>query len=151
MDPYLRRRHEEAFYDAQEIARKVRRPRKATIRNDLFSLLIVCPCGRPSLRSGEVEYAVMGGYCENCARPLAHVIVITRRHARDLAELAPTIASQQQAANKEPNSLAPVLVLPVGGGRARSELQAIQEYFDSHPDTYLQVLARARELEGSLG
>ncbi|TAN31389.1 hypothetical protein EPN29_13595, partial [bacterium] len=69
-DDQQRRLMDHAFYQAQDLAAAVRKPRKTTIKNDKFSCLVTCICGHSTLMNGEVEHPIFGGYCEGCARPL---------------------------------------------------------------------------------
>jgi len=112
MDERERRLAAEAFHYAEDVAASVRGKGKTTIKgNGRFAVLLTCPCGRPTLRDGQVEYPIDGGVCEGCGRPLAHVTVITRAHAAQLDHLRPTIASQRRAYSKAPE-LADVLAIP---------------------------------------
>lgn len=89
-----------AFDICADLVGRVRRPRKTGIRNEKFSCLVVCHCGRPALLHGEVEYPMFGGLCEACSKPLPHITVLTRAHASELTHLEPTLAGQTLARNR---------------------------------------------------
>ncbi len=91
-----------AFDRATDLVSRGRRSRKSTLRNDKYSCLLVCTCGRATLLNGELEFPIFGGLCEGCGRALPHVTVLTRQHAAELSELAQTLAGQSAAGGRGP-------------------------------------------------